>query len=306
MLGLLRVIGMSNNWEKIDAVQRMQEYIMEHYHEEITLQDLAKSAMYSPWHSLRAFSELTEKTPFEYLRAVRLSEAAKRLRDTGVRVLDIALESAFGSHEGFTRVFAREFAISPQQYRKSTPPLRLFSYYPVRHYYKSLEGGKKAMSDTIVFTQIIERPKRKFILKRGIKAAEYFAYCEEVGCDVWGILESIKGASQEPIGLWLPENMRRPGTSEYCQGVEVPVDFSGSIPEGFDIIELPACKYMVFHGELFEDENFGEAISIVWDAIKRYDPKLLGWGWAPNDGPRFQLIPIGARGYIEGVPVREV
>ncbi len=305
MLDFLQVVGMLSNWEKINAVQRMQEYIMAHYREEITLQDLAKAAMYSPWHSLRAFSELMGKTPFEYLRMVRLSAAARKLRDTSTSILDIALESAFGSHEGFTKAFSREFAITPQEYRKRAPPLRLFSYYPIRDYYKLFEGGKEVMSDMVVFTQVIERPKRKLILKRGIRAAEYFAYCEEVGCDVWGILESIKGALQESIGVWLPENMRVPGTSEYCQGVEVPVDFSGEIPDGFDIIDLPACKYMVFQSEPFEDEKFGEVISTVWNAVKRYNPKHFGWDWAPNDGPRFQLAPIGARGYIEGIPVRE-
>jgi hypothetical protein len=34
-------------------------------------------------------------------------------------------------------------------------------------------------------------------------------------------------------------------------------------------------------------------------------PKHFGWDWAPDDGPRFQLAPIGERGYIEGLPVRE-
>lgn len=161
------------------------------------------------------------------------------------------------------------------------------------------------MSSTVIFTQVIERPARKLILKRGIKAEDYFSYCEEVGCEVWGVLESIKGALYESIGVWLPEGMRKVGTSEYCQAVEVPTDFSGKIPEGYDIIDLPACKYMVFNGEPFEDEAFCEAIEIVWDAIKRYDPKPYGWEWAPEDGPRFQLAPVGARGYIEGIPVKE-
>lgn len=296
---------MTENREKIDAVQRMQDYIMAHYQEEITLQDLARAAMYSPWHALRAFSETIGKTPFEYLRVVRLSAAAKKLRDTDMSVLDIALESAFGSHEGFTKAFSHMFAISPQKYREKAPPIPLFSYYPVRHSYKSFEGRKETMSSSVVFTQVIERPERNLILKRGVKATEYFAYCKEVGCDIWGILESIKGALYESIGVWLPAGMRKPGTSEYCQGVEVPVDFSGDIPDGFEMIRLPACKYMVFHSEPFEDENFCEVIEIVWDAVKRYDPKYFGWDWAPEDGPRFQLAPIGARGYIEGMPVRE-
>ena len=298
---------MTNQEEKICAVRRMQDYIMAHYQEEVTLPDLAKAALYSPWHALRAFTELVGKTPFDYLRAVRLSAAAKKLRDTNMSVLDIALESAFGSHEGFTKAFSREFAISPQRYRKEAPPIPLFSYYPVRvmRATPSQEKGNETMASTVIFTQVIERPARKLILKRGIKAEDYFAYCEEVGCEIWGILESIRGALYESIGVWLPEGMRKPGTSEYCQGVEVPADFSGVIPEGFDVIDLPVCKYMVFNGEPYDDELFEDAIGAVWEAIDRYDPKLYGWEWAPEAGPRFQLAPVGARGYIEGVPVRE-
>lgn len=177
---------MTDNQEKTSAVRRMQEYIMAHYQEEITLPDLAKAALYSPWHALRAFAELTGKTPFDYLRAVRLSAAAKKLRDTNMSVLDVALESAFGSHEGFTKAFSREFAISPQRYRKEAPPIPLFSYYPVlvKSTRISTEKENETMKSTVIFTQVIERPARKLILKRGIKAEDYFAYCEEVGCEV--------------------------------------------------------------------------------------------------------------------------
>lgn len=295
---------MTDNWEKINAVQRMQDYIIAHCREEITLRDLAESAAYSPGHALRAFSELVGKTPFEYLRSVRLSGAAKQLRDTAKSVLDIALESAFGSHEGFTKAFSREFAITPSRYREQAPPIPLFSYYPIRDYYRFFdEGGFETMSGSIVFTQVIERPQRRLLLKRGVKATEYFSYCEETGCDVWGILESVKGSLYESIGLWLPESMRKPGTSQYCQGVELPPDYSGALPPGFDLIDLPACKYMVFHGEPFMDESFAQAIDIVWEAIKRYDPTHYGWDWAPEAGPRFQLAPVGARGYIEALPV---
>ena len=47
---------MIDNQEKTSAVRRMQEYIMAHHQEEITLPDLAKAALYSPWHALRAFA----------------------------------------------------------------------------------------------------------------------------------------------------------------------------------------------------------------------------------------------------------
>jgi len=64
------VININNNLEKIDAVQRMQDYIMQHYQENISLQDLADAAMYSPWQALRVFSEIAGKTPFAYIRDI--------------------------------------------------------------------------------------------------------------------------------------------------------------------------------------------------------------------------------------------
>ena len=48
-------------------------------------------------------------------------------------------------------------------------------------------------------------------------AAEYFAYCKEVGCDIWGLLTSMDSLCGEPVCLWLPEKLRA-GKSEYVQG----------------------------------------------------------------------------------------
>jgi len=164
---------------------------------------------------------------------------------------------------------------------------------------------KKSNTNT-VFVQVIERPERKLILKRGIKAEDYFAYCEEVGCDIWGLLSSIKEALYEPVGMWLPDAFRTPGTSYYVQGVEVPKDYTGNVPEGLDIITLPPCKMMVFQGQPFKDEDFEEAITDLWEVMKTYNPQLYGFEWADDDAPRFQMEPQGYRGYIEARPVRLV
>ena len=114
----------------------------------------------------------------------------------------------------------------------------------------------ETLKTSTIFVQVVERPARKLILKRGIKAEDYFAYCEEVGCEVWDVLTGIQQALYEPIGMWLPENLRAPGTSMYAQGVEMPLDYAGAIPEGFDCIELPPCKMMIFQGQPYDDANF--------------------------------------------------
>ncbi|WP_422485818.1 helix-turn-helix domain-containing protein [Gudongella sp. DL1XJH-153] len=295
-------------WEKIDAVQRMQDYIEENINEVITLADLAKAAGYSQWHSARIFRELTGKSPFEYIRVLRLSKAAIRLRDNKIKIVDVALDFIFDSHEGFTRAFAREFGVAPKSYSMDPNPIKLFIPHRIRDYYLTFQKGEDIVMEkkgtSTVFVQVIERPARKLILKRGTYATQYFEYCEEVGDNVWGLLVSIKEALYEPAGMWLPKNMIKPGTSEYVQAVEVASDYNGKVPEGFDMIDLPPAKMMVFQGEPYEDENFGEAIGDLWEVIEKFNPAIYGFEWAEEEAPRFQLEPQGYRGYIEARPVR--
>lgn len=299
--------------EKVRAVQRMQVYIDEHIHEMISLKKLADTADYSPWHADRIFKELTGRSPFEYIRACRLSKAAINLRDgnSKAKIIDVALDYLFDSHEGFTRAFSKQFGVAPKSYQQKPKPIPLFTPYKVipihkntgKRSDKNMSGNNELLG---IFVQIIERPNRRAIILRGREAEDYFAFCEEVGCDVWGVLTSVKEALYEPAGFWLPDSWIKPGTSKYVQGVEVPEDYNGELPEGYELIDMPACTMMIFQSEPYEDENFSEAIENVWKLVERYDPKLYGYEWAPEDGPRFQLEPQGYRGYIEGKPVRKL
>lgn len=86
----------------------------------------------------------------------------------------------------------------------------------------------------------------------------------------------------------------------------MPADYAGPAPEGFGIIELTPCKMMVFQGQPYDDEKFEQAIGDLWEVMKRYNPETYGFRWADEDGPRFQLAPMGYQGYIEARPVREL
>jgi AraC-like DNA-binding protein len=299
-----------SHWDAIYAVQRMQAYIDAHLQEKLTLELLAEAAGYSPWHSLRIFKQLMGKTPFEYIRAMRLSKAALLLRDAEPKVVDVAFDAEFNSHEGFTRAFSKAFGLSPKRYSQKTPPIQLFLPTSVVDYYRYLSTKGLAMPEKqehkTVFVQMIERPARKVLLKRGVEATEYFAYSEEVGCDVWSLLCSVKEALYEPIGMWLPDHLIKHGTSRYVQGVEVPLDYANTVPDGFELVDLPPCKLLLFQGEPYQDEDFMYAVGAVMSAIDRYDPTANGYRWAPEAAPRFQYEPRGNRGYIEARPVDEM
>ena len=289
--------------EHIEAVQRMQDYIAAHLDTNISMADLAGVSQYSPWYSYRLFADLLHMTPAVYIRRLRLSKSALRLRDDKVKIIDIAFDYGFESVDGYQRAFYKEFGCNPYEYSMRPTPIYLFKPYGIK--YANRKESKKMCEVKNVFVQVIEKPERKVILKRGKEATEYFKYCEEVGCDIWGLLCSMKSIGGEPVCLWLPEKYIPEGTSEYVQGVEVEFDYSGEIPEGFDIIELQKCKYIMFQGEPFEEEDFCEAVEQVWESIGKYNPEAIGYKW-DNSNPRIQLEPIGTRGYIELHPVKNI
>ena len=289
--------------EHIEAVQRMQDYIESHLDTDITMADLSNVSRYSPWYSYRLFVDLLRMTPAVYIRRLRLSKSALRLRDEKVKIIDAAFDSGFESVDGYQRAFYKEFGCNPYEYSMSPIPIYLFKPYGIKYINRK---EKKKMSEVkSVFVQVIEKPQRKVIIKRGKTAKHYFEYCNEVGCDIWGLLCSMKSISGEPVCLWLPEKYITEGTSKYVQGVEVDLDYSGEIPNGFNIVELPKCKYIMFQGEPFEEADFCEAVEEVQEAIKKYNPETIGYKW-DDSNPRIQLEPIGTRGYIELHPVKSI
>ena len=283
--------------EHILAVQKMQDYIQEHVSEDITLADLAKVSLFSPWYSYRLFTKYTNLTPAEYIRKIRLSMSTKALKREDNRVIDVAYSLGFKSVDGYQRAFYREFGCNPGEYANHPVPIQLFIPYGVK--FKETKKEVREMTNIQnVFIQIIHKPKRKVLVKRGINADDYFSYCDEVGCDIWGLLTSMDSLSGEPVSLWLPEKYKKPNTSTYVQGVEVPMDYAGVIPEGFDTVTLSDADYLMFQGEPFKEEDYEEAIIAVQTAMDKYDPSIIGYKW-DDSNPRIQLEPKGERGYIE-------
>ena len=290
--------------DKTHAVQRMQDYIERHLSESITLAELARAARFSPWYSARIFKELTGLSPADYIRRLRLAKSTLRLRDEKIRVIDAAAELGFESVDGYQRAFLREFGCNPKEYALHPVPLPLFTAYGVKFRELWKKEPNEMENEKSVFIQTIEKPRRKVILKRGVKAAEYWSYCEEVGCDVWGVLTSMKSLCGEPVCMWLPA-VYRAGGSEYVQGVEVPTESDGPVPEGFDVIELPAATYLMFQSEPFAEEDYCAAIESLQAAMDKYDPSLIRYRW-DDDSPRIQLEPRGERGYIELRAVKKI
>lgn len=92
---------------------------------EINILDKAMSSGLSPWHFQRLFKGLIGDTLGGYLRGRRLTKAAHLLKETDMRIIDIALEVGFSSHESFTRAFKSQLNYSPNNFRKNSPEVNL-------------------------------------------------------------------------------------------------------------------------------------------------------------------------------------
>lgn len=292
-----------------EAVQRMQDYVEAHLNEPITLTQLADAAGYSPWHACRLFHHLVGMQPLDYARSRRLTKAAQALRQGSQGVLDTALSLSFGSHEGFTRAFNREFGLTPSDYARRRPVLPWFMPRSALHLHRHQTGDHTVSEHTTqnaVFVRLVDYPARRLVLVRAKEASEYFAYCEEVGCDVWGLLASLPDALDEPKGMWLPPSMRPARTSQYVMGVEMSSDWTGDLPPGSEVINLPASQCLVFQGQPYDDAKMGEAIGALRASMEVYDPAPQGLEWAEDEMPSWQMAPMPERGVIEGRPVRKV
>jgi len=109
---------MQSYMNELIPILRAIELIEARLHAEINVADMAVAAGYSLFHFIRTFDRIVSHTPYDYLMRRRLSEAAKDLVCSNRRVVDIAIEYDFSSHETFSRAFKRMFHMQPTQWRE--------------------------------------------------------------------------------------------------------------------------------------------------------------------------------------------
>jgi AraC family transcriptional regulator len=84
----------------------------------LSLNEIAKSCEVSRSHLANAFGTATGLSVMRYLRARRLSEAARALAGGAPDILAVALDAGYASHEAFTRAFAEQFGMTPESVRQ--------------------------------------------------------------------------------------------------------------------------------------------------------------------------------------------
>jgi len=99
------------------AVERAIETMQENLGERLTIDDMARSALFSKFHFSRVFQRVTGVSPGRFLSAMRLEEAKRLLVSTSFTVSDISHRVGYNSVGTFSARFRNSVGVSPSTYR---------------------------------------------------------------------------------------------------------------------------------------------------------------------------------------------
>lgn len=298
--------------EQALLVRKMQDYIKAHLdEEELNISGIAAALGYSERHCKRLFVRMTGKPFAEYIRLLRLTDAADKLRASSENVLDIALSHQFQSHEGFTRAFRSAFGVTPYRYRTQKPPVALFVAYPADHQYlmrnEEFMMTDKKQSAPVCTVTVVSREKRTLVFLPSKSAVDYMSFCEEMGCQWEGLLNSFEGKLDTAAIVTLPEALIPEGFGNIAAGIELPASYCGEIPQGYHTAALPAGNLLYFQSEPYEkEEDFCIVIERTYRAYESYGPKRFGYAYDFENAPSFNFGAQMETGARLAFPVKKI
>jgi len=109
-------------WKKMDRhiETEVRQYIRSHMMDEITVTDVANELFFNAQYLMRIFKNKTGCSLMEFITRERMLEAKKILIETSLPVKVVASMVGYADQAHFTRVFGKEFGISPTKLRQET------------------------------------------------------------------------------------------------------------------------------------------------------------------------------------------
>ena len=277
----------------MNPAQKALWFIESHLADALTLDEIAGVGGISRFHMVRAFGAATGLSVMRYVRARRLSEAARALANGAPDILTLALDADYGSHEAFTRAFRDHFGVTPEAVRASTCLDHIKLQEPI------------LMDSTL--TDNLQAPRfqtGKPLLVAGVGER----YTCETSAAIPGqwqrfhqSVENIPGRiGQVAYGVCC--NSDDAGNFDYIAGVEV-ADFS-DLPREFSRVRIPEAKYAVFtHSDHIS--TIRRTVNTIWNHW------LPASGLKAADAPNFERYdenfdPLTGNGGLEiWIPVRD-
>ena len=277
----------------MNPAQKALWFIESHLADALTLDEIAGVGGISRFHMVRAFGAATGLSVMRYVRARRLTEAARALANGAPDILTLALDADYGSHEAFTRAFRDHFGVTPEAVRASTCLDHIKLQEPI------------LMDSTL--TDNLQAPRfqtGKPLLVAGIGER----YTCETSAAIPGqwrrFHQSVANFPGRigPVAYGVCCNGDDAGNFDYIAGVEV-ADFS-DLPREFSRVRIPEAKYAVFtHSDHIS--TIRRTVNTIWNHW------LPASGLKAADAPNFERYdenfdPLTGNGGLEiWIPVKE-
>ena len=278
----------------MNPAQKALWFIETHLAAPLTLDEIADVAGVSRFHMVRAFVAATGLPVMRYVRARRLSEAARALARGAPDILQLALDADYGSHEAFTRAFRDHFGVTPETLRASARLDHLQLQEPIvmdSTVIDNLPAPRFETGKPFLVAGIGER----YTWESGGPAipGQWHRFHQQVA-DIPGRI------GQVAYGVCC--NGDDAGNFDYIAGVEVS-DFS-DLPREFARVRIPEQRYAVFaHREHIS--TIRRTVNTIWNQW------LPASGLKAADAPNFERYdetfdPLTGHGGLEiWLPVRE-
>jgi AraC family transcriptional regulator len=237
----------------MNPAQKALWFIESHLAGALTLDEVAAVAGVSRYHLVRAFAAATGFSVMRYVRARRLSEAARTLAHGAPDILTVALDADYGSHEAFTRAFRDHFGVTPEAVRGSAQLDNLKLLEPIT-------------MDSAVIDNL--KPPRFEVSKPLLIAGLGERYTWDSSAAIPGQWQRFHQSVQNfpgrigQVAYGVCCNGDDAGNYDYIAGVEV-ADFS-DLRREFSRVRIPEARYAVFsHGDHIS--TIRRTINTIWN-----------------------------------------
>ena len=266
-------------------VERALWFIESHFARDVTLDQISEVACVSRFHMSRMFAASMGIPVMRYLRARRLSVAARALVNGAPDILSVALDVGYGSHEAFTRAFREQFGVTPESVRTQGHLNNLRMTEAMK-----MEGNLlKALEPRF--------EKGRVLLISGMSSRYNCASTTGIAAQWQGFVRHM-GHVTEQIGsnaYGVMCNFDEDANFDYICGVEVK-GFS-QVPLDWTRVRIPAQDYAVF-----THSDHIATIRSTWATI--WNKWLPESGREVEDAPNFELYgedfdSVAGRGLVE-------
>ncbi|MFZ6001055.1 MAG: helix-turn-helix domain-containing protein [Bacteroidota bacterium] len=123
---VMRILGNRNEVQPIPesskryhlvTIEKAKEYLLTHFDQNVTLQQLASHCCVSIFHFSRLFKSIMRVSPYQYLSGIRLHHAKVLLESTHQTVTQIAFQCGYNSLEHFVTAYKQRYQVSPSAHR---------------------------------------------------------------------------------------------------------------------------------------------------------------------------------------------